>query len=123
MEGVIAPHIGPMPFHLPEITYPLSIDTIGKLLALGHEVTIHCHEYGCGHSGRVNLVQLARKLGMDHPILDNDLKPHFCCSRCREAGRVSMNFGFVHHALTIPFSAWPREREEERQAVIQGRRR
>lgn len=120
--GAGGPHIGAMPFKLPEITYPLSIDTIGKMLALGHEVTIHCHEYGCGHAGRINLVQLARKVGMDHPILEKNLKPHFCCSRCREAGRASTNFGFVHHSMTLPFSAWPRESEKARQDAINARR-
>lgn len=121
--GGLCSHIDQMPFQLPEITYPLSIDSIGKLLALGHEVTIHCHEYGCGHRARINMVKLARKLGMDHPILDKDLKPHFFCSCCRDAGRVSTNFGFVHHALTLPFSAWPRATENDRQFAAQGKRR
>jgi hypothetical protein len=35
---------------LPEITYPLSIDTLGQHLATGHEITMHCNAQGCHHS-------------------------------------------------------------------------
>lgn len=95
---------------LPEITYPLTIDTIGKMLVLGHELSVQCHSFGCGHSGRVNLVMLANRLGVDHPCLEGDLKPHFFCKPCRAAGRPDKNISFTHHTLTDPVSPWPREK-------------
>jgi hypothetical protein len=96
-------------FKLPELTYPLSIDTLGKLMAVGSEMTIHCHTNGCRHHGRINLVMLARKLGMDHGCLDDDLRRYFYCPKCREAGRPDRNFSFRSHALTDKVSDWPRK--------------
>ena len=96
-------------FKLPELTYPLSIDTIGKMMAAGSELDIHCHTNGCGHSGRINLVMLSRRLGMDHGCLDADLRPFFYCPKCREAGRPDRNFSFISQALTDKVSAWPRK--------------
>ena len=49
-------------FRLPEITYPLSVDTIGKTLA-------------CGHRVRLNLVLLARRVGMEYGSGDVYLRP------------------------------------------------
>ena len=83
-----------MTFRLPELTYPLSINTLGKKMADGQEITIHCHTYGCNHRARINLVMLARKLGMDHGAMDAELRPYFYCQRCRDAGRPDRNFSF-----------------------------
>jgi hypothetical protein len=105
---------------LPEITYPLTIDTIGKVLALGHEITVHCHNYGCGHSGRLNLVRIARKVGMDYPCGEAALKTQTHCPVCRAAGRDPKNIGFIDHALTADHCEWPYEREVARRQV--GRR-
>lgn len=105
---------------MPEITYPLAVDTIGKVLALGEEITVHCHNYGCGRHGRLNLVQLARKVGMDYPCGDIALKKHTHCPKCREVGSDPKNIGFISHALTREHCEWPREREIARQQV--GRR-
>lgn len=102
---------------LPEIAFPLSVDSIGKLLALGHEVHVHCHTYGCGHSGRLNLVQLGRKVGLDYPCLEADLKKHVYCPRCHEAGREWQNVGFTCTPLQAPHSEWPLERETWRQGI------
>lgn len=96
-------------FKLPELTYPLTIDTIGKMMAAGSELEVHCHTHGCGHSGRVNLVALSRRLGMDHRCLDAYLRPHFYCPKCRKAGRPDRNFSFIHRVLTDKVSEWPRE--------------
>src|SRR5882672_1718304 len=51
-----------MVLKLPEITSPLSIDTVGKMLAMGHEATIHCLTTGCNHSSSLNLVALGRHI-------------------------------------------------------------
>jgi len=53
-------------FRLPEVSYPLWIDTIGKMLALGHEAAIHCLPPGCGHAARLDLVALGHRLGFEH---------------------------------------------------------
>ncbi|WP_095081666.1 hypothetical protein [Mesorhizobium sophorae] len=50
-------------FKLPEIAYPLKIDTIGKMLALGHEADIHCLTTGCHHTSRLNLVAMGKRIG------------------------------------------------------------
>jgi hypothetical protein len=73
--------------NLPEITYPLRIDTIGKQIALGYEVHAHCES--CNHNGRLNLVRLAYKLGFDHGCLAPEIKPHVVC---RECGAKQMGF-------------------------------
>jgi hypothetical protein len=65
---------------LPDITYPLRIDTIGKQIALGYEVHASCEK--CRHSGRLNLVRLAYKLGYDHGCLAPEIKPHVKCAKC-----------------------------------------
>lgn len=96
-------------FKLPEITYPLTIDTIGKMMAMGEEMTVSCHSFGCGHMARINLVMLARRLGMDHSCMAADLKEHFYCKRCYDAGREWQNISFRCHTLTVPFSPRPRQ--------------
>lgn len=91
-------------FPLPEITYPLSIDTIGKHLALGYELHVHCHTYLCHNSARVNLVQLGRKLGRDYELSHDTLKPLFRCSKCKAAGRGSTEVSFRINPCTVPHS-------------------
>lgn len=101
-----------VPFKLPEITYPLAIDTIGKMLAMGEEVTVSCHAYGCGHRGRLNLVRIAHRRDINFPCGEDALRKVTFCPRCREAGRDDKNIGFTHHTLTDPVSKWPRQRND-----------
>lgn len=82
-------------FPLPEITYPLVMGTIGKLLALGDEIEVYCGTYGCHHHAPVNLYHLARKLGRDFEASHWTLKRHFRCSKCRAAGRDDSNVRFI----------------------------
>jgi hypothetical protein len=72
---------------IPEITYPLRIDTIGKHIALGYEMHGSCEK--CRHNGRLNLVRLAYKLGLDHGCLAPEIRPHVVC---RECGAKEMGF-------------------------------
>lgn len=90
------------PFAIPEVTYPLRLDTVGMLLATGTEVTVECSDQRCRHPGRVNLVQLARRYGMGKRVLRSDLQRLFYCAPCRAAGRPDRNLAFIHHALTVP---------------------
>jgi hypothetical protein len=89
-------------FPLPEIVYPLAVDTIGKHLALGYEITAFCVAHGCHHKARVNLVALARRLGPEHGCGAADLRPHFFCARCRAAGRPDRNVTFIRSPPTDP---------------------
>lgn len=103
------PYIGSM-FKLPEITYPLSIDTIGKVIATGGEIDVNCFTNGCHHHGRINLVALARRVGMDHSCMAGDLKRFYYCQKCRAAGREGKNIGFIARSATDPQSPWPRQK-------------
>lgn len=91
----------------PEITYPLAIDTIGKCIVTGHTITAHCHGHGCHKATRLNLVQLARRLGIDHSSMALDLIPHLFCADCRAAGRKS-SFSITIGPCYDAHSAWPR---------------
>jgi hypothetical protein len=94
---------------LPEITYPLVVDTVGKMLALGEELTVYCMDRHCyPHSDRVNLVKFARRWGVDHGCMKWDLLPRFYCRSCREAGRPDRNLAFSRSPCTYPHSTWPR---------------
>ncbi|MGE3305034.1 MAG: hypothetical protein AB7I52_03605 [Rhizobiaceae bacterium] len=100
------------PFKLPELTYPLKIDTIGKSLAFGEERSAHCRTYECGgnRTRRLNLVAIARRYGMDYPSGHDSLIRIVYCSECRAAGRPDRNIGFVRHQPTYPYSRWPFEK-------------
>ena len=104
-------------FKLPEITYPLTIDTIGKMLATGTEMSATCLNTGCNQSSRVNLVALAKRIGIDHSNMADQLAPYFFCPNCRASGRDDKRVGFIHHTLTADHSEWPRERQIERAKV------
>lgn len=82
-------------FPLPEITYPLVVDTLGKQLALGDEMEVYCNNHRCHHHAPVNLYHLARRLGRDFEASHWTLKPHFYCSKCRAAGRDDRNVSFI----------------------------
>ncbi|RWM19668.1 MAG: hypothetical protein EOR72_00250 [Mesorhizobium sp.] len=89
-----------MTLKLPEITYPLAIDTIGKMLALGHGMSVHCSNPGCGRHSTVDMTELCRRLGVDHSCKAVDLAPHFRCTKCGEAGRDDKRIGFIQHTPT-----------------------
>ncbi|RWM02078.1 MAG: hypothetical protein EOR68_08195 [Mesorhizobium sp.] len=89
-----------MTLQLPEITYPLAIDTIGKMLALGHGMSVHCHNTGCGQHSSVDMADLCRRLGVDHSCMAADLAPHFRCTKCAGAGRDDKRIGFIQHTPT-----------------------
>lgn len=78
---------------IPELTYPLRIDTLGKKLATGEELWVHCYQYDCNNRARLNIVTLAKRLGTDHPCSHRELTPRLYCSRCREAGRLGKDIG------------------------------
>lgn len=81
-------------FPLPEITYPLHLDTVGKLLALGYGMTAYCDTLGCHHRSEVDLYRLAQRIGRDHSSMHDDIVGYFHCSECRKAGRPDRNIGY-----------------------------
>lgn len=116
-----------MKFQLPEITFPLVVDTIGKVLAMGQEIHVRCSNHGCRHGEhRLNLVALARRLdkpwrsGLDHPTGHAELRPHIFCPECRREGRPERNLNFTMENPGA-FCAWPLERETWRQGVLRSR--
>lgn len=100
-----------MMFKLPEVTYPLTIGTIGMVLATGHEIHASC--CGCRRYGRVNLVRIAKRspLGLEQGTLRHELLPYVFCQVCDTAGRDAKNLIFT---LMTPADhcEWPRERQE-----------
>jgi hypothetical protein len=73
---------------------PISISTIGDLIAKGYRLSAHCEAgRSCEHSADVDLVALAEKLGRGHSYLAPSIKPYFKCGNCG-----SKNIGFIVHA-------------------------
>ncbi|QAZ45985.1 hypothetical protein [Mesorhizobium sp. Pch-S] len=111
-----------MKFHLPEITYPLSIGTIGIILATGHEIMAHCCTNGCRHDGRLNLVRIAKKspLGLGQGTLRHEILPYVFCPVCREAGRDDKNLTFT---LCTPEAhcRWPKAEHDRNEAAKRAR--
>lgn len=89
-------------FPLPEIAFPLVIDTLGLCLATGTDISMHCQD--CGKSRRLNLVRLAKYLGPDHGTMAADLRPHVWCVECGARGEA---IGFIVQAPTDPHSMVP----------------
>lgn len=112
-----------MRFQLPELTFPLSIGTIGIVLATGHEIMAHCCTHGCGREdGRVNLVRIARRspLGLGQGILQHELLRFVFCPDCREAGRNDKNLTFT---LCTPEAhcKWPKADHDRSEAAKRAR--
>lgn len=81
-----------------KLTYPLTVDTLGKVKALGGGISITCNI--CHKYSLLDLDKLIEKLGEDHGCMDWDLRPLFHCQRCRAGGRNDKNFSFTHHSDT-----------------------
>lgn len=93
-----------------KITYPFVLDTLGKIKQTGHELSLYC--YTCHHHSWLDTDRLIERFGADHGSMDTDLRPHFFCQRCRDAGREDKNFGFTLHPpgpATGPYARTPRD--------------
>lgn len=91
-------------FPLPEITYPLKIDTLGKMLALGYHAWANCNAPFCNHNVPLNLVALAREFGPDNPEWDEEFKRTRYCTKCRKAGRGRWPVTLIISPCTDPHS-------------------
>lgn len=110
--GASAPYVSRMAkkhpiFPLPAITYPLSIDTVGKHIVLGYEITAHCNRRNCAPARRINLVTIARARGMDFDLSQDSLRSVFYCAPCVEAGYEGKDLTFTMTPPTDPHSIIP----------------
>lgn len=106
IPGIAAIRAAALP--LPEVTFPLSIDTIGMMLATGHELSLYCDNHGCHHTQRLNLVKMGRRLGFDHSCMAPALKPHVWCVKCAKAGKADTNISFRSTIPSDEVCGWPR---------------
>ncbi|HEV2502306.1 MAG TPA: hypothetical protein VGV39_04490 [Mesorhizobium sp.] len=109
-----------MTFKLPEITYPLTIGTIGVVLATGHEIHATC--CGCRRYGRVNLVRVAKRspLGLEQPTLRLELLAYVSCQVCDDAGRDGKDLIFTF-MTPADHCEWPREQHEWHEDIRRAR--
>ena len=81
-----------------KIAYPMTLDTLGKLKAIGTGLSINCNI--CNKHTMLDMDKLIERLGEDHGCMDWDLRPRFHCERCRAEGRNDKNFVFIQHPDT-----------------------
>ena len=76
---------------------PLVLDTLGKLIDNGMQLTAYCHERDCGHSATLDLKELVARLGRNHDPSAARLLPHLTCLKCganvKRGGEVSLRVG------------------------------
>lgn len=58
--------------------YPLTVDTLGKLIDVGHHLQPHCDD--CGNGLRVDMDRLAAKVGRDFYYIGRRFPLH--CPLC-----------------------------------------
>lgn len=83
-----------------KITYPVTVDTLGKVKALGGGLSVNCS--ACNKHTMLNMDILIEQLGEDHGSMDADLRPYFFCKDRRAAGRNDKNISFILHAGAPP---------------------
>lgn len=83
-------------------TYPLSLDTIGKLIDGNDRLALHCEAPDCHHFAWADLPKLADRLGRDHGSMAADLAGKFRCAKCG-----SRRVGIRMHPPDRPFESAP----------------
>ena len=89
-------------FPLPSVEDPKSARTLGEYIATGYQVRARCKNAGCNHNVNLNLVVIARYLGVGHGAQAAELKPYFYCPSCRDIGIADDNIVFTHYPPTAP---------------------
>jgi hypothetical protein len=87
-------------FPLPYVEDPKSARTLGEYIATGYQVRARCTNAGCNHNVTLNLVVVARYLGVGHSAQAQDLKPYFYCPVCKDGGLADDNIDFAHYPPT-----------------------
>ena len=83
-----------------EITYPLVVDTLGKMRMMGSRLSVNCAT--CNKHTMLDMDDLIERLGEDHGCMATDLKPLFYCVDCRREGRPDRNITFIDHGKPAP---------------------
>lgn len=88
-------------------SYLVTVDTLGKLRAIGGRISLRCLNQACYKHIVLDLDELIEELGEDHGCMDFDLRALFFCPDCRKAGRNDHNVSLVHHTRqrSIPWQA------------------
>jgi hypothetical protein len=63
----------------------ISFDTLGRLIEGRFSISAHCFALGCGHSARLDLVELAERLGANF-VAVGDPNPLVKLLRCQRCG-------------------------------------
>jgi len=78
-----------------EVTYPLRIDTLGKLRATGGGLYAHCTALYAGHGAQLDLDMLIAQYGEDYRFVgDKRIAAACVCKRCGHKGatlRLTVN--------------------------------
>lgn len=86
----------------------ISYDTIGSLIEGRFTVSAHCFAHGCGHSARLDLVDMSERLGAGF-IAIGDPNPLVKLLRCQKCG--GKDLGLILSPRTGyengPFSSGP----------------
>jgi hypothetical protein len=79
---------------------PAAPGTIGGLIEAGHGLTATCEV--CLHSGRLDLRDLAARLGADHSCGEADLRPLLQCSVCKSVDSSLEEIRSERHGTARP---------------------
>lgn len=83
-----------------DLSFPLVVDSLGKMQALGMRLSVSCYTYLCHKHTWIDMDELITRLGDHHSCMEVDLKPHYYCAKCRGAGKPDRNIGFTIHSNT-----------------------
>jgi hypothetical protein len=74
--------------------YPIRINTLGTVIDTDHGLSAFCEArtpHGiCGHTQRLDLEALAKRLGRDHGSMHAHLAPKLRCSKCGSKGPIGL---------------------------------
>jgi hypothetical protein len=67
------------------------LNSPGQILAHGNNLTAYCENPECRHSAAVNLVAVAKAVGVETMTYAKDYRRILFCAPCRAAGRPDRN--------------------------------
>ena len=59
--------------------------TIGTLIDYHYSLNLRCCAEACNHQERLDLAELASKLGRSHSCLAQDISAHIQCAKCHSS--------------------------------------
>jgi hypothetical protein len=100
---VIAPHDWSASMGPERAAEIADLGTLGALLKSGHGLTATCEV--CLHSSRLDLADLAARLGMFHSCSETALRPKLQCSVCKSTEAALQGIRPRRHPVTRPVPA------------------